>query len=136
MHPPFGSGDVIMLKPFIAVVVILLLLMVLLPIGGLGMFPLLLASVALLPLLGLMLGVALLVGILRLAGVVLAGAFTLIFSLLGFALMLAFGTMLFGLVIGLLHVLMPVLLLVGIVWLISRAARPNGRRARPPAASI
>ncbi|QBB69293.1 hypothetical protein ELE36_02270 [Pseudolysobacter antarcticus] len=124
-----------MFKPFTAVVVILLLI-VLLPIGGLLMVPLLLASVALLPLLGLLLGVALLVGILRLAGVVLAGAFTLIFSLLGFTLMLAVGAVLFGLAIGLLHVLLPVLLLAGIVWLISRAARPNEPRALPPAASI
>ncbi len=124
-----------MFKPFTAVVVILLLV-ALLPLGGLLMVPLLLASFALLPLVGVLLGVALLVGILRLTGVVLAGAFTLIFSVLGFALMLAVGAMLFGLAIGLLHVLMPVLLLAGIVWLISRAARPNAPRLRPPAAPV
>jgi|GEM_PF-5959750 len=124
-----------MFKPFTAVVVILLLV-ALLPLGGLLMVPLLLASFALLPLVGVLLGVALLVGILRLTGVVLAGAFTLIFSVLGFALMLAVGAMLFGLAIGLLHVLMPVLLLAGIVWLISRAARHNDPHALPPPTSI
>jgi len=66
---------------------------------------------------------------LRLTGAILAGVGSLlcgVFGLILFVCMLAIGLTVFGAVLGALsHLIVPVLFIVGVVWLARRLARPQ-----------
>lgn len=65
----------------------------------------------------------------RLAFGLLIGAGALLFCGLGFGLLFAGGAVVVALAAAMVHLLLPLLVIVGIVWLIRRSARP----APPPA---
>jgi len=87
------------------------------------------AGAALLPLAVVAIALGALVFALRLTGAILAGVGSLLCGVFGLALfvfMAAIGLTVFGAVLGALsHLIVPVLFVVGVVWLARRLARPQ-----------
>lgn len=117
-------------------------LLLVLPLLVLGAFLLGLGGLVALPLLALVPGmiaiaagifavvltVAIVLLVLRLVGAILIGVGGLVFGVVGFALLLAAGGMVLALGVALSHLLLPLLLVGGLIWIIRRNAKP----APPP----
>ena len=100
-----------------------------LSVGGLILLPLL----ALLPgLFAVALALAMVVFFVRIAAAILVGVGGLVVGVFGFAFLLAGGAIVLALGIALIHMLLPLLLIFGLIWLIRRSART----APPPPTQI
>ena len=73
--------------------------------------------------------------VLRLFAGLLIGASVLFTGALGFGLLFAGGAIFLAVGAALAHLLVPVLLIVGLIWLIRRASRPTPALPAPPAHS-
>lgn len=71
--------------------------------------------------------------LLRVVAGVLIGASVLFAGALGFGLLFAGGAVVLALGAAMMHLLVPVLLIVGLVWLIRRASRTPAALPAPPA---
>ncbi len=98
-----------------------------LSIGGLVLLPLLVLLPGLLALLAgvfaLALGLAVVVLIVRILAAVMIGVGGLVIGAVGFAFLLAGGAIVLALGVALTHLLLPLLLIFGLIWLIRRSAR-------------
>lgn len=70
--------------------------------------------------------------VLRLAAALVIGAGGLLFVALGFGVLFAGGAAFVAMAAALSHLIVPILLIVGLVWLIRRASQPAKVSALPP----